>query len=1026
MFLNRMQGGCLAILALMAGATHALAQDCNNDGIPDALQLIGNYQTNIYDYGNILPCDLGGSPPIGTRFFLPPALGDVTLEVFVGSHNINDAGESIDLYANGLFVATLFAGTNGCEAVETASIPPDDWNSILLTNPDNAVVFEGVRNAQSCAGPDDSPVCDIFSAGITIEVNYTFDADANNNGWLDECIPDCNPVGPDSDGDGVVDNCDQCPNTIAAPSIVDGFGCLVHPSVADIDRDGDADIDDYSDLASNLLGPDTEIDAGEALDLDQDADIDMHDIAVLLRGARGRGIPADPSFQLDRLPMYRLIRSETRVKWSYGNEYCENIFGTHMGAVDKTSNIPEQQQIDEMTAAAVVDPDRSTWIGLRYDATEYLWRWSNGLLLIPPDQGGTDADNWDGTTPDPLTDGTSAFFALMSHTTLPPLSFRWENATDNGSVIDNARNFLAQLPPTSIAPMPQATTQTVAVSLESPSAGQTVNAGATVNWTISFDTSSGDNAGLAGLVVDLVQNAGNPELFDIPQADNVPAAMSNFATPNGINNPAENGASSGYVGVQRGVPGAMDLVQIGGTQNNLGEALPGGTFGQATNVVSGVGQSGTVILATGSFTAPITPGAYEFQLTNAKANVFDSIQVAPSASEVLAPTIDVSAGTLSFTVVFVDSDGDGVPDSLDQCLGFDDSADDDGDGVADGCDNCPQDVNASQADSDGADPALNPVAVWHFEEGAGDSATDVIGGHAATDATGLWTTNGHRGGALDFPGGVSLSSGISTDFDLTDALTISLWVNPSSFPNNFHRFVSSTGSHYMFRLNGQRPHFRLVQGGSAFVARASNELDTNQWYHLVATWDGQGDGMMRIYIDGVEVDYAVQSTVTGMIDSSNNLTINATGESFVGRMDELAIFGRGLSTSEVVTLFAEGLGDGIGDACDTCSNVWSQDQTDTDTDGFGDACDQCPGFDDNIDSDADGTPDGCDACAGGAATGDVDADGNVDIDDFESMSTCLAGPGGGSAAGCECFDFDANGEITLRDFAQFQVIFSQD
>ena len=33
-----------------------------------------------------------------------------------------------------------------------------------------------------------------------------------------------------------------------------------------------------------------------------------------------------------------------------------------------------------------------------------------------------------------------------------------------------------------------------------------------------------------------------------------------------------------------------------------------------------------------------------------------------------------------------DSDGDGIPDIVDNCPGFDDTVDSDGDGVADGCD----------------------------------------------------------------------------------------------------------------------------------------------------------------------------------------------------------------------------------------------------------------------------------------------------------------------------------------------------
>ena len=50
----------------------------------------------------------------------------------------------------------------------------------------------------------------------------------------------------------------------------------------------------------------------------------------------------------------------------------------------------------------------------------------------------------------------------------------------------------------------------------------------------------------------------------------------------------------------------------------------------------------------------------------------------------------------------IDTDGDGIPDNLDNCPRTPnaDQADADGDGVGDACDNCPATPNASQADSD--------------------------------------------------------------------------------------------------------------------------------------------------------------------------------------------------------------------------------------------------------------------------------------------------------------------------------------
>lgn len=219
---------------------------------------------------------------------------------------------------------------------------------------------------------------------------------------------------------------------------------------------------------------------------------------------------------------------------------------------------------------------------------------------------------------------------------------------------------------TSVAAMlaTSAVAQTVNVSLTSPQNGQTVSAGATINWTISFTVSGGNNAGLALLACDLVQADTNPATLNIPPASAVPGAMANFSRPAGISNPGE-GGPTGYVGVQRGTAGARNLVQIGGGQNTFGVARPPGT-GVAENAVvtGGVGQSGAVTLASGSFVAPSTAGSYTFSLQNVVANALQAVNAPPNFSPVVAATAVLSAGSISFTVgggggLAGDIDGDG-------------------------------------------------------------------------------------------------------------------------------------------------------------------------------------------------------------------------------------------------------------------------------------------------------------------------------------------------------------------------------
>jgi hypothetical protein len=82
-------------------------------------------------------------------------------------------------------------------------------------------------------------------------------------------------------------------------------------------------------------------------------------------------------------------------------------------------------------------------------------------------------------------------------------------------------------------------------------------------------------------------------------------------------------------------------------------------------------------------------------------------------------------------------------------------------------------------------------------------------------------------------------------------------------------------------------------------------------------------------------------------------------------------------------------GDGVGDVCDPCP---LDNPDDTDGDGTCDIDDICPGFDDSVDTDGDGTPDGCDSCPddplktepGVCGCGEEDGD-----DDYDTIENCI-------------------------------------
>jgi hypothetical protein len=132
-----------------------------------------------------------------------------------------------------------------------------------------------------------------------------------------------------------------------------------------------------------------------------------------------------------------------------------------------------------------------------------------------------------------------------------------------------------------------------------------VEPGASVAYEVRGTLSDTSNRGLSLVLFDLTFTGGVLPPANEPTRN----PMLNFARPAGITNPA------GFGGTQAG----GGLVQVGGAQNTIGNTLANAPFPIGTVIVD-VAHAET-ILATGSLTAPLTPGVYQLTLSNLRAGV---------------------------------------------------------------------------------------------------------------------------------------------------------------------------------------------------------------------------------------------------------------------------------------------------------------------------------------------------------------------------------------------------------------------
>ncbi|KPL91653.1 LamG-like jellyroll fold domain-containing protein [Herpetosiphon geysericola] len=137
------------------------------------------------------------------------------------------------------------------------------------------------------------------------------------------------------------------------------------------------------------------------------------------------------------------------------------------------------------------------------------------------------------------------------------------------------------------------------------------------------------------------------------------------------------------------------------------------------------------------------------------------------------------------------------------------------------------------------------------------------------------------------------------------AYTQAAWVYPTSSDTNFHGIVG-----YDNGVLAQRaPSIYLFQAGRVQVgfgdgstwnslSISSAMLSSNTWNHIASTFDGS---TMRIYINGVE--QANSTAASGKVPYPiSNLRVGRIDNYFKGTIDEVSLFDRALSASEVVAL----------------------------------------------------------------------------------------------------------------------------
>jgi prepilin-type N-terminal cleavage/methylation domain-containing protein len=206
-------------------------------------------------------------------------------------------------------------------------------------------------------------------------------------------------------------------------------------------------------------------------------------------------------------------------------------------------------------------------------------------------------------------------------------------------------------------------------------------------------------------------------------------------------------------------------------------------------------------------------------------------------------------------------------------------------------------LNSGSTASCSASREVAPVDDWTMYEGSGTSLSDKAGTKTGTINGATWTTSGNN--CLSFDGVNDYVTLPNLDANI---FTVSIWIKRSriSVAGGQDRLLMSVND------NGWGVYFN--SDNKIYLGKVSvNETpstgtiaDTSNWHHIVVSLSGSN---ANFYIDGVSSGTVAYSSTFNSSGGSYTIGSRGTNEYFNGLIDEVRVYNRVLSQTEITALY---------------------------------------------------------------------------------------------------------------------------
>jgi len=203
---------------------------------------------------------------------------------------------------------------------------------------------------------------------------------------------------------------------------------------------------------------------------------------------------------------------------------------------------------------------------------------------------------------------------------------------------------------------------------------------------------------------------------------------------------------------------------------------------------------------------------------------------------------------------------------------------------------------------------------WEFDDCSGLTTADSSGfGNSGTITAASWSTetqNG-RGCSLSFNGSTSYVEAPAGSIYHFLSFTTSAWVKTSDAGAGRRRIVSQQDAYndwWVMALSDNRLEYTSLKETPS-PSNAGPLLNDNKWHHVALVRDS--GKAMYWYVDGSVVRKdAITSVAPFQMTTPivmGRHAIAGGGQNFSGLIDEVRVYGRSLTASEMRALYAEGL-----------------------------------------------------------------------------------------------------------------------